>query len=262
MRLYRRPILIPLRSALAMAAICFAALLASLAAGDSLHSFDHAGFAKASSSPHAPRSPFTGQGREVTLGKLCQATEIADIHTHPDPKSEVCYEVKAHEFMVSKPFNANWTKILLQDGEYGYSLTSHLVFLPYTVTHSNSPAQRGSGAVGSPEIAGFALGLVGLPVSTGLRNGGFVHRAFEVGGIELPFSLKKQSEIGKPVTRLEDLQPGDRLYFWDGRKDRLGFGGIYLGGGHFIGPLPNKRKIETDYLGSKKWLKCLVAARR
>jgi len=68
--------------------------------------------------------------------------------------------------------------------------------------------------------------------------------------------------VGTPVTRLEDLQPGDRLYFWDAKRGMIGHTGIYLGGGYFVHSSRGHGGVNTDYLGQKKWLNILVAARR
>ncbi|HTQ09852.1 MAG TPA: NlpC/P60 family protein [Fimbriimonadaceae bacterium] len=213
-------------------------------------------------SPLAPTSPFAqGDSKEI-LGKLCQATEAVDIHAKPDPKSKVCYEAKAFDYMVFRPFNETWSKILLQNGTYGFVLRDHVALLPYRVTKG---ATGGTGLTNEQIVESAAdrsLKMIGDPVTHALRGGGFVSEAFSEIGMKLPSSVAKQSRLGSPVSRLQDLRPGDRLYFWDAQRDRMGFSGIYLGGGYFIGPLPGRKSIATDYLGSKKWLKALVAARR
>ena len=68
--------------------------------------------------------------------------------------------------------------------------------------------------------------------------------------------------MGQQITRLEDLQAGDRLYFWENKRGKIGHTGIYLGKGYFVHSSVGNHGVATDYLGSKNWLKILVAARR
>lgn len=65
-----------------------------------------------------------------------------------------------------------------------------------------------------------------------------------------------------PITKLEDLQKGDRLYFWSKSRNKIGHTGVYLGNGYFVHSSSGKGKVTTDYLATPKWLNILVAARR
>lgn len=151
------------------------------------------------------------------------------------------------------PYNEEWIRVLLQNGTFGFVLSAKISVLPYRV--SSSPISLTPPA----DVSNRALRLVGQPIDRKLRGGGFISKVF---GDALPESLAKQAETGQPVTRLENLKPGDRVYFWDDDKGKMGFGGIFVGNGYFVGPLPGHQSIATDYLGKKKWLKSLVAARR
>lgn len=65
-----------------------------------------------------------------------------------------------------------------------------------------------------------------------------------------------------PITRYEDLQPGDRLYFWSTSRNKVGHTGIYLGNGYFSHSSTTNGGVATDNLGNPHWQKMLVAARR
>ena len=45
---------------------------------------------------------------------------------------------------------------------------------------------------------------------------------------DLPRTAAEQATVGEPITRLEDLQPGDRLYFKERSETRISHTGIYL----------------------------------
>ncbi|MFI5384521.1 MAG: NlpC/P60 family protein [Fimbriimonadales bacterium] len=208
-----------------------------------------------------PANPF-GSGSQAgrKIGDLAQARDTFQIYAQPSTKSEVRWTGKTFDYLVSVPFNATWTKILLNNGEYGYVLNPKIDVFPYQVIAHDAGHPWSTLSLGGSAQA--ASRLVGTPATKKLKGGGFVSRVFSESGVHLATSLKKQSETGRPVARLEDLEPGDRLYFWDEDSGRLGFSGIYLGKGYFVGPLPDKHEIATDYLGKKKWLNILLCARR
>jgi cell wall-associated NlpC family hydrolase len=84
----------------------------------------------------------------------------------------------------------------------------------------------------------------------------------EVAHIQLPRTAAEQVKVGQPVRRLDELRAGDRLYFWDKKRGKVGHTGIYLGGGYFVHSSRSHNGVATDYLGSRTWLNMLVAARR
>ncbi|MBI3720982.1 MAG: C40 family peptidase, partial [Fimbriimonas ginsengisoli] len=118
-------------------------------------------------------------------------------------------------------------------------------------------------------LAQYSLNFVGAPYQwggnstmTGIDCSGFVKQIYGAIGVSLPRTAAEQVSVGQPILRLEDLQSGDRLYFWDSRRGKVGHTGIYLGNGYFVHSSSGKGGVSTDYLGAKKWLKLLVAARR
>lgn len=220
---------------------------------------------------------------KVVLGKLGQVMETCKIYTRPSTSSAVYYKVKQYEYVVVKPKNDNWMLVLLKNGKYGYAQADIIAKLPYEVTSPNqtsrsysSGASRSFGttsrtgnAAGNAGAAQYAMNFIGTPyvwggtdVNRGVDCSAFVQKMFGTIGEKLPRTAAEQVNVGAPVTRLESLQKGDRLYFWDRKRGKVGHTGIYLGNGYFVHSSSNHKGVATDFLGTKYWLGMLVAARR
>jgi cell wall-associated NlpC family hydrolase len=217
----------------------------------------------------------SAMAEQKVLGKLGQATERTPIYAKMSTKSRVYYRVKQYEYLVvTDSSRDNWMKVLLQNGMYGYVPAETVAKLPYQVTADVGPQSRSSrsatltaGSRGSAADAG--LQFRGTPyvwggndLNRGIDCSGFVKKLMGAVGLNLPRTASEQALVGQPITRLEDLQKGDRLYFWENKRNKIGHTGIYLGNGYFVHSSRGKNGVDTDYLGSQKWLKILVAARR
>lgn len=214
-------------------------------------------------------------GEKIVLGKLGQVTEKTKIYSRPSVNSQVYYRIKAYEYVVIQPGSGSWFKVLLQNGMYGYIQSDAVAKLPYQVTANRPSRSSGrtfaSSSLGSrsAEAAQYALKFIGTPYvwggndpSRGIDCSGLVQNMFGAFGENLPRTAAEQAKVGTPVTRLENLRPGDRLYFWDSKRGKIGHTGIYLGNGYFVHSSRGHNGVATDFLGQKKWLNILVAARR
>lgn len=206
------------------------------------------------------------------LGKLGQALKATKIYAKTDINSKVFYSCSAYEYVVVSPtkFKA-WTAVLLQNGRYGYVQTEKIATLPYEVTTSEPVSARTASlpSRSGSAVARYSLNFVGVPYKWGgtdLRSGvdcsAFMQKIFGKIGEKLPRTAREQVNVGEQIRRLEDLQPGDRLYFWSSKRNMVGHTGVYLGNGYFCHASYSNGKIVTDYLGKKHWLSILVAARR
>lgn len=217
-------------------------------------------------------------GDRVVLGKLGQATNATAIHSQPNPYSSVYYRVKAYEYLiVQKGRSASWTKVVMKNGTYGYVPTAAVAELPYVLT-AQSPsrqtsrgilASRGSSPIANSQVANYAMNFIGTPykwggndVNNGIDCSGFVKKMYGTIGKDLPRTAAEQATVGTPINRLEELRAGDRLYFWDGKRGKIGHTGIYLGNGYFVHASSGHGGVATDALGQQRWLRILVAARR
>jgi cell wall-associated NlpC family hydrolase len=209
------------------------------------------------------------------LGKLGQTTEKTPIYSTMSTRARVYYRLKPYEYVVvTDSSRDNWMKVLLQNGRYGYVPAETVAKLPYEVTMdvatssrtsrtaNLAPGSRGAAAEAGLQFRGTPYVWGGNSLTGGIDCSGFVKQLYGHVGLNLPRTAAEQALVGTPITRLEDLQKGDRLYFWENKRNKIGHTGIYLGGGYFVHSSRGKGGVDTDYLGSPKWLKILVAARR
>ena len=216
--------------------------------------------------------------KKVVLGQLGQVSEATSIQAAPNTKSRIYYKVKAFEYLVIKPAEqVGWRKVLLSNGMFGYVKSSLVAELPYQVTQTGaatpsrggSATSRSGGRDAGVAITSYAQEFIGTPYvwggndeRKGIDCSGFVKNMFGTFGAKLPRTAAEQALVGQPITKLEDLKPGDRLYFWSAKKGKIGHTGIYMGNGYFIHSSSGKKGVSTDYLGSPTWMKILYAARR
>jgi len=121
---------------------------------------------------------------------------------------------------------------------------------------------------GAQDVAGYALGLIGVEYKfggntpeTGLDCSGLVRYVFqEVTGFTLPRTSKELSGMGKKVG-VADLKPGD-LVFFNTRRFPNSHVGIYLGDNTFIHAPSRGREVEVAQLSASYWQKHFNGARR
>ncbi len=204
------------------------------------------------------------------IGKLGQAVESAPIYASASTRARIYYHVQPYEYLVLQTTdNSHWLRVLMQNMMYGYIRTDAVAKLPYQVTADVQKARdAGLGSRGAM-VARNSMNYVGTPYvwggndpSSGIDCSGFVKQMYGQIGMHLPRTAAEQVNVGTPITHLQDLQPGDRLYFWEAKRNKIGHTGIYLGKGYFVHSSSGRHGVATDYLGSKSWLKLLVAARR
>jgi cell wall-associated NlpC family hydrolase len=84
-----------------------------------------------------------------------------------------------------------------------------------------------------------AMGFLGVKYVWGGRSpkgfdcSGFTSFVYEMSGVKIPRTSRSQSKTGKMVT-VDDLQPGDLLFFHTGASRAVNHVGIYIGSGQFI----------------------------
>lgn len=211
--------------------------------------------------------------KKVVLGKLGQALETTPIKASPKSSARTYYQVRPYEYLVIQSSKySGWLKVLLENRLFGYVKETTVARLPYEVTADVPTATRTTGVASSRGVGmvadrgvqfqGVRYKWGGTDPQTGIDCSAFVKMLYGEVGVNLPRTAAEQALVGVPVRRLEDLQKGDRLYFWSKSRNKVGHTGIYLGNGYFVHSSSGKGQVTTDFLGAKNWLKILVAARR
>ncbi len=217
------------------------------------------------------------------VGRVGQVIEATKVYTKANLRSRSYFKVKADEKLVVQPnAPAGWLKVLLNNGKFGYILKENVEVLAFVVTQEGQPAprpraslaaSRGTTTRGSDEARAWAAEkgteFKGTPyvwggndIQNGIDCSGFVQKLYGAISVPLPRTAAEQATVGKPITRLEDLRKGDRLYFWDAKRGKIGHTGLYLGNGMFVHSSSSQRGVATDDLRNKKWLNILMSARR
>lgn len=227
-------------------------------------------------------------GQKV-IGRLGQAVKETTIHATPSSKGRVYSKIPAYQYLViNQTRNQEWYSVILVNGKLGYIKSEVVATLPYDVTvpakaptRTSANTSRGGGKPlidsGNPQVD-YALKqsmkYIGTPyvwggnsLTGGIDCSGFVKEIFEKIDVNLPRTAREQAKHGQPITRLEDLRAGDRLYFWDKKRGYIGHTGIFLGytqdgGAYFIHSSVNTKGIGTSDLRDSHWRNMLVAARR
>jgi cell wall-associated NlpC family hydrolase len=227
--------------------------------------------------------------KTVSLGRVAQATLLTRVYSKPSTRSRVYYSVHPREYLVVKDYKKGspWKLVLLQNMKYGFAKGDSMALLAYEykvpasamqntmarIPRSTSLSSRSADGTRAA-VANYALAFNGTPYVWGgndLNNGidcsGFIKQLYGAVGINLPRTAAQQVLVGTPVRRFQDLKAGDRLYFWDYKRNMVGHTGIFLGvardGGYYFSHSSSTHGgVATDDLRNPKWLKLLVAARR
>ncbi len=214
----------------------------------------------------------------VVLGKLGQTVRKTTIHSAPNGRSRTYYRCKPYEYLIIRPSKySSWLQVVLQNQAVGYIKLDDVARLPYDITLDQTAktssrnaelASRGVGGARS-SLVGYSMKYIGTPYvwggndpNRGIDCSGFVKVLYGKIGIDLPRTAAEQATVGQRIDQLEDLQPGDRLYFWDRKRGKIGHTGMYMGNGFFIHSSTTNHGVATDDLRNPKWRNMLVAARR
>jgi cell wall-associated NlpC family hydrolase len=101
----------------------------------------------------------------------------------------------------------------------------------------------------------------GSDETKGFDCAGFVRRVFSTAGVSLPRSAATQFREGCSVP-LDELQPGDLVFFKNTYKRGISHVGIYLGDSQFIHAASSRRSVVVDRLDSPYFLTRFAGGRR
>lgn len=204
----------------------------------------------------------------IILGKLAQVLNRPSlIRLHPNTHSKILYKAKPYEYIIVKScLHSGWLEVVMQSGMVGFIQRSTITELPYEVTQAKNSVSKSSyrswATTQSLRFIGTPYKFGGQDFKKGIDCSSFVQKIYGSIGLSLPRTAAEQALVGTPIKRLEELQPGDRLYFWEKKRNKIGHTGLYLGNGFFVHASFGRKGIATDSLKNSRWQKLLVAARR
>jgi len=208
----------------------------------------------------APREPEYVTHR---IGRLVVTLRPTPIYAQPSTRSAVLYpQTPAQFFLMMTQQRGDWCGVLMNNGSVGWVPRRVVQLTPYDVVYT---LPRGADPAHVTRLAMRYLGVRyrwgGNDPRTGMDCSGFVKQIYEQMGIRLPRRARDQAKVGMPITRVEDLRPGDRLYFAVKGKE-IDHTGLYIGDGYFIHSSRQRGGVQVDHLNHPTYRRSLVAARR
>jgi len=102
----------------------------------------------------------------------------------------------------------------------------------------------------------------GRSPETGFDCSGLVAHVYErAWGVLLPRNAQAQATVGKPIRKLQELEPGD-LVFYNTRNRPYSHVGIYVGDGRFVHAPRTGKRVRAESVESPYWRARFNGARR
>lgn len=201
------------------------------------------------------------------------SADRANIYASKSTKSRVYSTVTKDVSLAITSTSGSWYGVMMIDGSTGWVEASKVTLLDYQAVlpeiNRGTFASRGGsfdGRSSDNPIVQTALQYLGVPYvfggnspTTGLDCSAFVKLVYSKFGIDLPRVSRDQAKVGTPVS-IEDIQPGDRLYFAC-KHSYIDHCGIYAGNGYFIHASASHGVTVTS-LSNKFYANSLVAIMR
>ena len=195
----------------------------------------------------------------------------AEIRTHPMGQGDLLYN-KTQRGMTLLVIGENSTyfSVYMADGTIGWisklsvQLTDQQIYVDRPANIQNPSANSAL----AQSIIAKAQTYLDIPYKYGgsadlstLDCSLFVQIVFAAYDFRLPRTAAQQFNVGVKVA-FEDLQMGDRLYFYNPNTKVIGHTGIYMSDGRFIHASSNRKKVAVDLLSSGNYLKNYAGAMR
>jgi hypothetical protein len=196
------------------------------------------------------------------LGRLIKVVHPTPIYQRPDLRAPIYWRVPARYYLMMQRQRGSWCGVLMQNGSLGWLPRRAVQITPYEVVYT---LPRGVDPHYVTRLAMQYLGVRyrwgGNNPRTGIDCSGFVKLVYEQLGVRLPRRAREQALKGIPITQIEQLQPGDLLFFAV-KRHHIDHTGIYIGEGYFIHSARSRGGVAIDHLSHPLYRRSLVAARR
>lgn len=185
--------------------------------------------------------------------------DVLNVRSAPDVSSSIVCQIRRGTEMTLLYCNGlNWYCVELQNGTTGFCSADY-------ITTENSYVYTGGSDLAS-NIITMAKSLLGKPYVYGASGpnsfdcSGFTSYVFSANGISLPRTSIDQSGVGTTIS-MNELQPGDLVFFATGSSSVVNHVGIYIGDGDIIHAATSQGKISINnlsqsyYASRYKWAK-------
>lgn len=233
-------------------------------------------------------------GAERVVGKLGEVQSAAPIRRTRSSHAPQLTLASAGTYIAVEDEQGEWYGVLMADGSMGWINRAAVRMLDYQVVSNgqlpttppgwNTEGGSAPSGIGGPDIyprsdrpyftanpqafMNEAYKYLGVPyvwggnTYNGIDCSGFVKNVYDSLGFPLPRLGSDQMAYGIPVP-VEELQPGDRLYFTP-RTERVGVHhtGLYVGNGYFIHASSGSHRVRVSHLSESYYRKNFVCARR
>jgi cell wall-associated NlpC family hydrolase len=237
----------------------------------------------------APLSARAETKERHVLGLVGKIVQKVRVHSSASTRSRTLFWTQPDKTLVVKTeAPQGWMKVLLTSGGYGYVSKDAVELVKQTTeegtrylevvsdtapkpraqlvasrgTARSNEKGRAAAAEWGTQFKGTRYVWGGNDLENGIDCSGFVQKLYGAIGENLPRTAAEQAMVGVPVRRFEDLKKGDRLYFWDYKRGKIGHTGLYLGNWRFVHSSSSRGGVAEDDIRDPKWLKILVSARR
>ncbi len=111
------------------------------------------------------------------------------------------------------------------------------------------------------QYVGYRYVWGGTSPQTGFDSSGFLFYVYKTMGRPIPRDYWGMMAQGEPVA-LNQLQPGDLVFFVNTYKGGLSHGGIYIGNSQFVHAIDERRGVQVDSLWNSYYTSRYYGARR
>ncbi len=158
--------------------------------------------------------------------------------------------------------------VMMADGSTAWMRKSDLRITSEKLSFTRvAPPHPQSDPVGVAALIETAKGYLGMPYvygGNGVTNidcSLFVKQVFAEHGVTLLRTAHEQAEQGTYVP-VENLQPGDRLYFYQRGSSHIGHTGLYIGDGKFIHASSNVGAVAISNFNDRSYTSIYAWAKR
>ncbi|HSI73352.1 MAG TPA: C40 family peptidase [Fimbriimonas sp.] len=230
--------------------------------------------------------PASASAKETqkVLGLAAQVLEPTKIYARASKRAHVYAASKVNDVVIVSPdAPQGWMKVFLNNGTYGYidpeavelvkketedgkvsyyQLMGTVKPRSGTMLLASRSGSRDKAAEAGLQFIGTKYVWGGNDINNGIDCSGFVQKLYGAIGLNLPRTAAEQANYGTPVTRYEDLKKGDRLYFWDSKRGKIGHTALYIGNWKFVHSSSSRGGVAVDDIRDGKWQRILMCARR